>query len=73
LKARSFLSVRIEGLEIFANLVGLGPPKDPIECIMLSSRVAAICSASRALALPVRAALASAFYRRAVSRSISAC
>jgi hypothetical protein len=73
LKARSFPSVRIGGLEIFANLVGLGPPKDPIERTMLSSRVATICSASRVLALLVRAALASASYRRAVSRSISAC
>jgi hypothetical protein len=67
------LSVRIEGLEIFANLVRLGPPKDPIECIMLSSKVATICLASGVLALPVRAALASASCRRAVSRSISAC
>jgi hypothetical protein len=73
LKAGSFLFVRIRGLEIFANLVGLGPPKDPIECTMLSSRVAVVCLASRALALLVRAALASAFYRRAVSCSISAC
>jgi hypothetical protein len=73
LKAGSFLSVRIRGLEIFANLVRLGPPKDPIECTMLSSRVAVVCSASGVLALLVRAALASASYRRAVSRLISAC
>jgi hypothetical protein len=73
LKAGSFLSVRIGGLRIFANLVGLGPPKDPIEHTMLLSKVAAVCSASGALALLVRAALASASCRRAVSRSISAC
>jgi hypothetical protein len=44
-----------------------------MERTMLSSKVAAVCSAGGALALPVRAALASASCRRAVSRSISAC
>jgi hypothetical protein len=73
LKASSFLSIRIGGLEIFANLVGLRPLKDPIECTMLSSRVATICLASRVLALLVRAALASVSYKRAVSCSILAC
>jgi hypothetical protein len=53
--------------------VGLGPLKDPIECTMLSSRVAAICLTSKVLALLVRAALASAFYKRAVSCLISTC
>jgi hypothetical protein len=53
--------------------VRLGPPKDPIEYTMLLSRVATICLASRVLALLVRAALASASCKRAVSCLISTC
>jgi hypothetical protein len=73
LKVGSFLSVKIGGLGIFPNLVELGLPKDPIERTMLSRRVAAVCSAGGALVWLVRAALASAACRRAVSCSISAC
>jgi hypothetical protein len=53
--------------------VELRLPKGPIERTMLSSSVAAVCLASGVLVLSVRAALASAACKRAVSRSISAC
>jgi hypothetical protein len=53
--------------------VELRLPKDPIERTMVSSSVATVCLSSRVLVLSVRAALASAAYKRAVSRSISTC